>query len=53
MPNTTDNVIIGLIYRNDNVFTNNHQDNQKQERGVVYAELSDHFLIYNINKISM
>ena len=36
----------------DNIFTNNYQDNQKQERGIIYADLSDHFPIYNINKIS-
>ena len=36
----------------DNIFTNNYQDNQKQERGIIYADLSDHFPIYNMNKIS-
>ena len=34
----------------DNIFTNNYQDNQKQERGIIYADLSDHFPIYNISK---
>ena len=33
----------------DNIFTNNYQDNQKQERGIIYADLSDHFPIYNIS----
>ena len=34
----------------DNIFTNNYQDNQKQERGIIYADLSDHLPIYNISK---
>ena len=34
----------------DNIFTNNHQDNQKQEKGIIYADLSDHLPIYNISK---
>ena len=34
----------------DNIFTNNYQDNQKQERGIIYADLPDHFPIYNISK---
>ena len=34
----------------DNIFTNNYQDNQKLEKGIIYADLSDHFPIYNISK---
>ena len=34
----------------DNIFTNNYQDYQKQERGIIYADLSDHLPIYNISK---
>ena len=34
----------------DIIFTNNYQDNQKQERGIIYADLSDNFPIYNISK---
>ena len=34
----------------DNIFSNNYKDNQKQDRGIIYADLSDHFPIYNISK---
>ena len=34
----------------DNIFSNNYQDYQKQERGIIYADLSDHLPIYNISK---
>ena len=34
----------------DNIFTNKYQDNQKQERGIIHADLSDHLPIYNISK---
>ena len=34
----------------DNIVTNNYQDNQKQERGMIYADLSDRFPIFNISK---
>ena len=34
----------------DNIFSNNYKDNQKQERGIIYDDLSDHFPIYNISK---
>ena len=34
----------------DNIFSNNYKDNQKQDRGIIYADLSDHCPIYNISK---
>ena len=34
----------------DNIFSNNYKENQKQDRGIIYADLSDHFPIYNISK---
>ena len=34
----------------DNIFSNNWKYNQKQERAIIYADLSDHFQIYNIGK---
>ena len=50
IPSITKPIIMTLI---ENIFSNNHKDNQKQERGITYADLSDHIPIYNISKISI
>ena len=34
----------------DNIFSNNYKDNQKKERGIIYADSSDHYPINNIGK---
>ena len=52
IPSITKPIITNIMTLIENIFSNNYKDYQKQERGITYADLSDHFPIYNISKIS-
>ena len=53
IPSITKPIITNIMTLIENIFSNNHKDNQKQERGITYADLSDHIPIHNISKISI
>ena len=53
IPSITKPIITNIMTLIENIFSNNHKDNQKQERGITYADLSDHIPIHDISKISI